>query len=92
MSAHPVAQDGVYRLERVVPRHKQSVVFRWIKRDWMIFGAFKAARERMGLGVYGHCFWCKQPFAEIDMMALAQPEKGANRVLCQVCANAAVKP
>lgn len=79
-------------LSRVVPRHKRTERFRWVKRDFMQFGVFKAARQRMGLREYDKCWWCKTPFAEADMMGLAQPEKGANRLLCQSCVAAMEAP
>lgn len=73
-------------LSKVVPRHKVTAKFRWLTRNWMKFGNFKAARQRVGLGIHDKCWWCKAPFADSDVMALAQPETGANRVLCQRCA------
>lgn len=79
-------QFGDLSLSKVVPRHTRVERFRWVKRDFMQFGVFKAARQRMGLREYDKCWWCKSPFKDADMMALAQPEKGANRILCQPCA------
>jgi len=31
------------------------------------------------------CFWCGYKFENGEMMALASPEKGTNKVLCQKC-------
>lgn len=73
-------------LSRVIPAHRRTIEFLWIKRDFMLFGVFKAARARMQLNpIFERCFWCKTPFKETDMMALAGQAKGANRVLCQDC-------
>lgn len=74
-------------LSRIVPAHRNTVEFTWIRRDFMLFGTFKAARARMKLKeIYENCFWCKKPFADIDMMALAGRPKGINVILCQDCA------
>jgi hypothetical protein len=76
-------------LSKVVPAHRKTMKFNWIHREFQLFGNFKAARTRMGLSIYDKCFWCKKPFADADMMALAQPTTGKNRVLCQGCAEKA---
>lgn len=73
------------QLSRDVPRHTRTERFQWVNLDFMPFGVFKAARSRMKLKEYHQCYWCKKPFAEDDMIALAGPEKGANRLLCQDC-------
>lgn len=74
-------------LSKVVPKHTRTIKFRWCKHDFKLFGAFRAVRERsQGLKEFDKCFWCKKPFEDADMMALAQPVKGGNKVLCQSCA------
>lgn len=72
-------------LSRIVPAHRITERFNWVQRNFHKFGSFKAARERMNLPVQDGCWWCKTLFADDDMMALAQPEKGTNRLLCQTC-------
>lgn len=75
-------------LSKIVPQRRCTIEFNWVKSDFMLFGTFRVAREkRMGLRGMDKCFWCKKPFADADMMALAQPTSGANRVLCQGCAS-----
>lgn len=76
-------------LSKVIPQHTRTVKFNWCKRDFMLFGAFKTARAGMNLTLSqgGRCYWCHRPFHDDDMMALAAPEKGTNRLLCQGCAN-----
>lgn len=76
------------QLSRVIPAHRRTVTFNWCKRDFMVFGEFKAARLKMRMDIVGfsECYWCHKPFEEADMMALAQHPKGANKVLCQECA------
>ena len=75
-------------LSKLIPQHTRSMRFKWCKRDFMLFGDFKAARSRMSRPILqgGRCYWCHGPFHDEDMMALAAPEKGANRLLCQTCA------
>lgn len=81
-------------LSRVVPAHRLVIKFNWCHREFMNFGVFREARVNMrnGLGGYDKCYWCKRPFADADMMALAQPEKGKNRALCQDCAALLLPP
>jgi hypothetical protein len=33
------------------------------------------------------CYWCKHPFADGEMMALAAFVEKGNKTLCQSCAN-----
>lgn len=73
------------QLSRVVPEHTRTERFRWVKQDFMLFGVFKAARAKKGLKEYTACYWCRAPFADDHMIALACPEKGTNRLLCQDC-------
>lgn len=75
-------------LSRVVPRHTLRVRFQWCKREFMEFGVFKEARARMKTPILqdGKCYWCHRPFKDDDMMALAAPESGTNKLLCQECA------
>lgn len=77
-------------LTRIVPTYRKTVQFTWIRRDWMTFGAFRTARERMKLKeIYRVCFWCKKSFSDADKMALAgRPRKG-NVILCDGCASQA---
>lgn len=79
---------SVGTLSKVIPRHTRSIRFQWCKKDFMRFGQFKAARSRMSRPILqgGRCYWCHRPFHDDDMMALAAPEKGANKLLCQECA------
>ncbi|HEX2600082.1 MAG TPA: hypothetical protein VHL05_14985 [Terriglobales bacterium] len=76
-------------LSREVPRRTETVRFNWVQKTFQQFGVFAAARKRMGLREYTHCYWCRRAFVDDDMLALAQPEKGANRLLCQACAEQA---
>lgn len=73
-------------LSRVVPAHRKTIKFNWCKRDFMLFGFYRGVREKRRMDVQSDCFWCRTPFKDDDMMALAQPEKGANKLLCQSCA------
>lgn len=79
-------------LSRVVPTHRKTVAFSWIKHDFMPFETYRKARERRlgwhGMKIERACFWCKSPFKDEDMLALAHMTKGgANKLLCQQCAS-----
>jgi hypothetical protein len=82
----------VASLSRVVPAHRVTWAFTWIKRDWLVFGPFKTARKRMKLKEYAQCAWCREPFQDHHIVALAGRPKGANVLLCQNCATEASQP
>jgi hypothetical protein len=73
-------------LSRIVPAHRVTWEFTWVKRDFMLFGAFKTARKNMKLREYTACAWCREPFKDDDMMALAGRPHATNALLCQGCA------
>lgn len=79
------AGDGA-TLKRVIPKHVHSVSFNWCHRTFQIMSPeWRAARLRMGKG-HDACHWCKHEFTDGEAMALAQPKRGKNRLLCQDCA------
>lgn len=75
------------KLTKKIPARTTSVEFHSLRADFMNFGAFKAARERMGLKLPngGKCGWCNKPFADADMMGIGIPTSRANLMLCQEC-------
>jgi hypothetical protein len=73
-------------LTRIVPAHRKTVEFKWCKPDWMTFGVYRVARERHGMSIQTTCFWCRATFKDEDMLALVQPMRGKNTLLCQSCA------
>jgi rRNA maturation endonuclease Nob1 len=50
---------------------------------------FRAIRSRMR-NPMDKCHWCKHPFEDGEMMALAFTKKG-NKTLCQACASELIK-
>lgn len=77
------------KLSRVIPAHVCTVQFRWLKHDFMLMSEnYRAIRGRMR-DPLDTCRWCKHKFVNGEMMALAQPDKGANWVLCHSCADKA---
>jgi len=77
---------AIAALSKVVPAHRVTWEFTWVNLDFMLFGAFKAARKRLKLREYERCAWCREPFKDDEMMALAGRPKGTNVLLCQDCA------
>lgn len=75
------------QLSRMVPAHRYTVQFKWCKRDFSLMSPkFREIRAKCASPM-DTCFWCKHSFADGEMMALAQPDKGGNKVLCQSCAD-----
>lgn len=74
-------------LSKEVPRHVRVDRFRWCVREFSRMSQeWRAIRSKHPKAM-DRCFWCRTRFADGDMMALAQPVKGANVVLCQKCAD-----
>ena len=74
-------------LDRLVPAHIKRQEFLWCKLDFMPMSQeYRNIREKTKRPM-DTCWWCKHKFVDGEMMALACPTKGVNRVLCQTCAD-----
>jgi len=74
------------KLSRKIPSHTKTVVFTWCNKDFMAMSQeFRNIRSR-SRNPMDTCFWCGHEFIDGEMMALAKPQKGTNKVLCQSCA------
>lgn len=80
-----------FTLARVIPTRIKSVKFLWCKRDFQRMGP-EWRKTRARLKPMNSCFWCKREFEDGEMMALACPEKGMNRLLCHACVDSAQLP
>lgn len=76
-------------LTKAVPARQEKVNFLWIRRDFLLYGEFKQAREKIGMKVQKGCWWCRDSFSDNDMLALACAEKKGNKIICQSCADKA---
>ena len=75
------------RLSKTIPRHIKTEHFGWIHKDFMPFNKYNDARRKAGMSVQSSCFWCKKPFVDGEMMALASRPKAVNVLLCHQCAD-----
>jgi len=74
------------KLSREIPKHQHAEYFNWCKKDFMVMTQkFRDIRSR-SRNPMDTCHWCGHHFVNGEMMALTQPKKGRNRVLCQDCA------
>ncbi|MBW2094185.1 MAG: hypothetical protein JRI80_04785 [Deltaproteobacteria bacterium] len=75
------------KLSKYIPGRTKTIQFNWCKKDWMemtqkyrdIRAKIKRPKDK--------CFWCGHAFLDGEMMALAQPKKGRNELLCPSCAD-----
>lgn len=75
------------KLSRVIPKHTKTVHFNWCQKDWIEMSEkFRKIRSRMR-NKLDTCFWCGHNFKDGEKMSIAQPERGANKVLCNGCAD-----
>ena len=75
------------KLSKRIPARIKTIKFNWCKKDWIeINDNYRAIRKKLREPMDA-CFWCGYKFVNGDMMALAQPEKGKNKVLCGACAD-----
>lgn len=76
-------------LSKVVPVHRMTVRFEWIKRDFMLHGFYRGVREKRGMKINRSCWWCKEKFVDDQMMALAGIKGTGNKLICHPCADKA---
>ena len=75
------------KLSKKIPVRKQTIYFNWCKRDFMTMTPkYRTIRAKMR-NPMDTCFWCKYKMKDGDSMALAQPKKGTNKILCSTCAD-----
>ncbi len=74
-----------FSLTKTIPSRKETISFNWIIKDFFNYGAFRKARERMGLTVWKQCYWCRKSFSDEDMMALGSIQGKGNKPFCQDC-------
>lgn len=74
------------KLSRKIPARTETILFNWCKKDFLKMSqGYRNIRAKMSSKM-DTCFWCKHRFKDGEMMALAQPKAGRNKVLCQKCA------
>lgn len=73
-------------LTKSIPARKETLKFLFMRRDFMGFGVFRAAREKNGLKVQSVCYFCRKPFKDEDMLALGCVEGKGNKLFCDPCA------
>jgi len=78
-------------LRRHQPARTKVQRFRWIKREFMEMSPRYREIRAKTRSKLDACFWCRHSFEDGEMMALASPEKGLNKVLCQNCAREALE-
>ena len=73
-------------LSKHVPARTKTVKFNWCQKDWLPMSQqYRNIRSRLR-NPMDKCFWCGHEFEDGELMSLAQPEKGTNKVLCHLCA------
>lgn len=74
-------------LSKIIPKRKKIIEFNWCKKDFMeMTDRYREIRNKMKRP-NDSCFWCNYKFKNGDIMGLAQPKKGFNKILCQKCAD-----
>lgn len=75
------------QLTKNIPSREKAVKFLWCKTDWMKCSFYVNTRKSLKEKTAPKCYWCNHKFDPDEMMSLAQPEKGKNRLLCRKCAD-----
>ena len=79
--------DGKMMLSREIPRRTKTIVASWCRKDFLPMSQkMRDVRSRMR-DKMDCCYWCRHPFADGEMMALACFGGIGNKVLCQRCAD-----
>lgn len=75
------------KLTKVVPARRKTVELRWCKQEFMrMTPRYREIRKNLKSPMDA-CWWCSHQFIDGEMMALAAPKKGTNKLLCQSCAS-----
>uniref|UniRef100_A0A6M3LBP3 Uncharacterized protein n=1 Tax=viral metagenome TaxID=1070528 RepID=A0A6M3LBP3_9ZZZZ len=75
------------KFSKRIPARTETIYFNWCRKEFLIMSPeYRKARAKM-LRPMDTCFWCKYKFKDGDIMALAQPKKGLNKMLCNKCAD-----
>jgi len=75
------------KLSKKVSARKQTIYFNWCKKDFMEMTPRSRKIRAKARNPIDKCFWCKYKIKDGDSMALAQPTKGTNKILCSTCAD-----
>lgn len=76
------------KLTKRIQARTKTIHYNWCKKDFLVFNAsYREIRKRIRGETKHCCKWCNKPFVDGEMMALAQPQKGKNHLLCQKCAD-----
>ena len=77
-------------LSRVIPSHKKTLHFEWVKHDFLEYTEHFRKIRSGSKNKMDRCFWCKTEFNDGEWMALAQiKELSKNKVFCRTCINEA---
>ncbi len=83
-----MAELIVLTLSKMVPARKKVVKFKWCHKNFMVNDEkYRAIRARFK-NKLAKCFWCGHNFNDGEMMSLACPERGLNKMLCHKCVEA----
>lgn len=67
---------------------RRTIRFIWCARDFMeMCPIYREARKKYTKSSFDSCAWCNHVFRDGEMMSLAQPIKGKNKLLCRTCAD-----
>lgn len=78
-------------LSKTIPAGKETVKFTACQKEFLVMSQnFRDIRSKSKNPI-DKCFWCGHHFEDGEMMALAIPEEGVNKVLCQKCAGELLK-
>jgi hypothetical protein len=74
------------KLSKIIPEHKKTITINWIKMDFLKMSQNYRKIRSGSKYPADKCYWCKHPFEDDEMIALANLKKGGNKVFCQTCA------
>jgi len=79
------------KLSKRIPARTETVEFNWCKKDFTTFDeSYRRVRGKFKRPGF-HCRWCRRAFVDGEKLALAQPKKSLNWILCNDCADIIIK-
>jgi hypothetical protein len=79
------------KLSKIIPERVETIEFRWIRKDWLTAKQFNDSRAMVNLSLTTHCYWCNHKFEDDEYMAIGGAKRQVNRIICQSCADEALK-
>lgn len=75
------------KISKRVPSRVKTIHYKWCKKHFIEMSQEYRKGRSYFRDPIDKCKWCGDAIQDGEMIALAQPKRGKNHVLCQKCAD-----